>query len=102
MSEDEFWQSTPRYFFERCRADNEEKLRVRFRTYALLKALGVGMEINKASDLYRFEWEGPEPTPEQIRQTVEQMWQNIDPAVLANFEKHANEQLAKNGNGSRP
>ena len=95
MSEDEFWQTTPRYFFERCRADNEEKLRARYRTFALLKALGVGMDINKASDLYRFEWEAPEPTAAEI-------WQTIDPAVLANFEKHANEQLAKNGNGSRP
>jgi hypothetical protein len=98
MSEDEFWQTTPRYLFERCRAANEEKLRARYRTYAILKALGVGMDINKPSALYRFEWEEPEPT-------AAEMWQNIDPAVLANFENHANEQLAKmpkNGNSSRP
>ena len=96
MSEDEFWQSTPRFFFERCRAANEEKLRTRYRTYAVLKALGVGVEINKPQTLYRFEWEEPEPT-------AAEMWATVDPSVLANFEKHATEQLnAHNGNGSRP
>lgn len=95
MTEDEFWKTTPRYFFERCRAANEEKLRTRYRAFAIMKALGVGMDINKPSALYRFEWEEPEPT-------ATEMWATIDPAVLANFEKHAYEQLEKNGNGSRP
>ena len=78
MSEDEFWQTTPRYLFERCRAANEEKLRARYRTYAVLKALGVGMDINKPSAMYRFEWEEPEPT-------AAEMWQKHRPVCFGKF-----------------
>ena len=63
MTEQEFWDSTPRYFMIRCRTALQQRRRkledLRFTAFYTLLAGGV--KLREYTDVCRFEWE---PAPE--------------------------------------
>lgn len=87
MTEKEFWACTPRFFAAKVKAwDNRMKYefdRTRTATF-----LACSPYLKKSATLKRF-W----PSPWEKEQVIE--WKPIDPAVLANFERNADDVLAK-------
>jgi len=86
MAEREFWQTTPRYFDCLVRA-YETKQRAQFELTRTSSFLICSPHLRKTATLNRF-WPSPWERPKKID------WQPIDPAVLANFERNADDVLA--------
>ncbi|MCB0574053.1 MAG: hypothetical protein KDC61_05755 [Saprospiraceae bacterium] len=71
LREQEFWDTTPRYFEALCRAEQQRQRdaieRARFVAFFTLRAAGA--KVRKFTDVVRFPWErikGPKVTPESI------------------------------------
>ena len=85
MSEEEFWDTTPRFFDAKVKA-YEARLKYEFERTRVSSFLICSPHLKKNATLERF-WPSPFHTEKQIE------WQPIDPAILANFEAHANFEL---------
>jgi hypothetical protein len=87
MPEDEFWNCTPRYFDALVKAyETRQKIemeRLRMSTYMICAPY-----LRKHTTPQKF-W----PLPWEKAQTAQ--WQPIDPTVLANFERNADETIAQ-------
>jgi hypothetical protein len=96
MSEAEFWDTSPRYFAARVKA-YDDRQKYDFERTRVASFLICSPHLKKHATLNRF-WPSPWEKPKKID------WQPVDPAVLANFEAHADETLAQmrqNGNNKR-
>lgn len=88
MTEAEFWDTSPRYFAAKVKA-YDERLKYEFERTRVSSFLICSPHLKKNATLNRF-WPSPwDVAPKMID------WKDVDPAVLANFEAHANETLAQ-------
>jgi hypothetical protein len=95
MTEAEFWASTPRFFDAKVTA-YDNRLKYEFERTRVSSFLICSPHLKKNATLERF-W----PSPWHRVKVVE--WHPIDPAILANFEAHANvelEQMRNRNNGN--
>lgn len=98
MTEAEFWQTTPRFFDAKVRAW-ESRMKYEFEKTRTSSFLISSPYLKKSATLNRF-W----PSPWERTKAVK--WEPIDPAVLANFDRNADDVLAQmkgtvNGNDQR-
>ena len=97
VSEAEFWDTTPRYFSAQVKA-HDDRLRYEFERVRVSSFLICSPHLKRHATLARF-WPSPWDAPKKVE------WTPVDPAILANFEAHADETLAQmrkqNGDNQR-
>lgn len=81
MTEREFWDSTPRWFDAKVTA-HDNRMKYDFERLRVSTFLICSPNLKKNATLDRF-W----PSPWREKKVIE--WQPVDPAVLANFNAHA-------------
>lgn len=87
MTESELWACTPRYFAARVKAW-DARMKYEFERTRTAAFLISSPYLKKSATLNRF-W----PSPWQQEKVIE--WKPVDPAILANFNRNADDVLAQ-------
>lgn len=86
MSEDEFWRTTPRYFDALVKAyDSRQKTKFEYKRRSAFMICSPYLKKN--ATLERF-W----PSPWAAEKVSD--WPEVDPAILANFNRNADDLTA--------